>query len=458
MTNTVTDVDEYRVFSQKTETHKYIFMNSGITSYYFAEECTIAPYAFKDSKLTDFAMTPSYIRNNAFEGTTDVKNAYFYPHESSRFGAEAFKGWGADQSIYFMNVTRAEFDTILSGNTSNFYVDNYADVFAGCNAKVYFLEDIVKMDTVSFDGVPTTFDNGIMDDLAATTINVYSVNAKNKLKAAFFSNLKETQTVYFKNYGFAELFEHIEANALAGTNAKLYDKDGNQIVVEGNDLLFKNAAGETVAIYTAAKTADALTALNLTSAATLGYVHFSGMLFSDLATLQKDVDSFAALAGLGTTITDKDGNVIKVDANGIISELHVDAHYVEKASSSGGGGAIIKPLTLKPILISGATGESTIKDYSFANLKSTATVYIEGDHNYADLMKLGDTKLFAGCAAKIYDCDGNLITVNADGNITKITSSTGNVIYEADGTEDDGGSTGGGGAIKPGTGGLIIRP
>lgn len=375
----------------------YMFKDcTGLTQFTFGEQFTVAAGLFEGcSGLAEINLMPAVVNADAFKGCTGVKNAYLYPYVMvttnalgkpsetySKFSANAFEGWTADQNIYIMTMTRDEFVALLAKNTLTTKA-TFDEVFAGCNAKIYFKDEILKM----------------------PTINIPTVNSL--LTANFFNGVTAEQTICITGQSYTEIYKKLDTGMFTGCPAKITDKDGNVLTYDGvkKAVTVTNPANEVVAIYYyGACNADDLAALNLGSHTKLDLVYLSDIGFENLVTLEGSATEMAAFKGCVARVVDKDGYELTFDpATGLIKTLTIQASY----KASGG--------------LLGSTFTLSLTTMNFTNLRAGVTMTVKGI-TYVDMLN-AEAKLAAkcaGCQATVYDGEGNRIVFAADGKIEKV--------------------------------------
>ena len=379
---------------------------ASLTEFAFADKCTISKNMFEGcSGLTEISLMPSYLYQEAFKDCTGIKNAYLYPYvlttvsalgkpstSFSRFYENAFAGWTAEQNIYVMTMTRNEFIAMLALNTAT-TAASIDDVFAGCNANIYFKDDI----------------------LAMNTINVGTLNSL--FTSNFFTGTTAEQTINIKGHSYKDIYKVLDTTMFTGCLAKVCDKDGNVLTYDGVKKLLTvtNASNEVIALYYyGAATVEELAALELSTYTNLEFVYLANIGFGNIATLQGDATEFDALKGCNTVFLDKDGAESIFDTTtGLLKTVTLEAKYVEvKSSGSSGGGLAIKV---------GKNYGLNITEIDFSMLKASVTVTITGI-TYEDMLAVEDKidEEFAGCQATIYDGEGNKVVFNADGKIAAV--------------------------------------
>jgi len=202
---------------------------------------TVYEYAFEGAtSVTDIYMDmPYYIGAGAFKGCTsanayftNVKKSFKYTDEyrknngvpittnseTATFGAKMFDGWTAEQSIYFLNNTEAEITAAFGSNW-----------LAGCEAKVYYKDDIANLDSLDVGYLTAEFwtNENLKLFTGATELNIGTVYGK--LTANLFEGTAFT-TIKFTEYTSEELAELLAGDVLAGCTATILDKDGVQYV------------------------------------------------------------------------------------------------------------------------------------------------------------------------------------------------------------------------------------
>jgi hypothetical protein len=283
-----------------------------------------------------------------------------------------------------MTMTRDEFVALLAKNTAanKATID---EVFAGCNAKIYFKDEILKM----------------------PTINVPTVNSL--LKANFFSGVTAEQTICITGQSYTEIYKKLDTGMFTGCPAKITDKDGNVLTYDDakKAVTVTNPANEVVAIYYyGACNADDLAALNLGSHAKLDLVYLSDIGFENLVTLEGTATEMAAFKGCVARVVDKAGYELTFDpATGLIKTLTVQVSYKTPSGLSIGGVSYTLDVT----------------NINFTNIRAGVTITIKG-LTYVDMLTNEGTLAAkcAGCQATIYDDEGNRIVLAADGKIDKV--------------------------------------
>ena len=192
----------------------------------------LGEYAFKDCTNSN-----AYFMNVA--KTVKIKYGTRTKSYNAAFGKGLFSGWTEDQSIFFVNNTEAEITEWFG-----------TDWLEGCEAKVYYKDDLAEVATVDIDNFEgERWNNELLKAFTAvTTLNVGNVHGT--LVEAQFADTAFT-TVKFTAYGHAELKDILAGKALSGCTATVLDKDGNQLVYDAteNTLTVLDGEGNEVTVY-----------------------------------------------------------------------------------------------------------------------------------------------------------------------------------------------------------------
>ena len=401
---------------------QYKNMFKGCTSlknFNFKEYTYLPPNMFEDcTSLNNLTVyNASFIGKEAFKNCTGMENVYFYLNYTW-FGASVFDGWTADQNIYFVNATRADLESY-----ANTWMEGAAmtvdEIFEGCEANIYFKDDILALDNINIAKFVPTVMNG--DPEAWTPVE------------PIFKNLTADQTITFTTLGYADLAK-VAGRAFFDTAAKIYDKDGYELVYNAvtTSVEVTDKDGKIIAILAFNfSSADALTTLDLASYADIKAVYLVDLtmdnnswpavpdpkLCTEVVALQNGLTEFAAFKGIaaGVKFIDVTGNCFVVDsATGLISEIDLYPSYYSTGYDW---------ITMKDNFV------STLAKMSLAGLGENVIVRIH-TQDYEDVVALPLEKFvnFAGCKATVIDMDGNFIFFDANGEVSKVLAPDGETV------------------------------
>jgi hypothetical protein len=248
-----------------------------IGKYAFAGCSGLKNFYFGLGEAQDGVCSYAEIYDYAFQGCTGIEKIYVLGGATAgqwcTYGKNIFDGWTATQTIVFLNDFRG------TGNIAglpdwNWWYSYYDKAMLdGCEAQIVYQDDLFSTEEVTIDycgafgdiyyyGDPAGF-NKLASYTNVKVLNIgrlvtsYGPYCSTTLHANAFNGFTADQTINFTYYTYAEFIKLIadgviDGDAFNNCAAKVCDKDGNVIVIEGGAVTSVTNADGTTVLWTPA--------------------------------------------------------------------------------------------------------------------------------------------------------------------------------------------------------------